>query len=106
MNEELIKYFEDKMWIIPKNKIAKYLGKMPVLAWYDNNLVKVDKEGNAKKISIYDWEKLVKEKKYLKTLSSFVYYLSKEFFDKKVILITEEARRGVLSMLETIDDEL
>lgn len=106
MNNDIIKYFNDKMYIIQKKNIPKYLGKVPLLAWYDNKLVKINRDGDAKQLSISDWEKLLNEKKYSRTLSSFIFYLNNEFFNKKIIVSTEEARKGLFSMLETINDEL
>ena len=106
MNDDRIKYFNDKMYIIQKKNIPKYLGKVPLLVWYDNKLVKITRDGDAKQLSIADWEEILKEKKYPKTLSSFVYFFNKEFFENKVILSTEEAHKVLFYMLETINDEL
>lgn len=104
--EEVKRYFDEKMLIIKKEDQDRCIGKIPILIWSTNELRFIKMNGEMLSISLEQWEKMLEDQIYRRTLSEFVQYLEKNFFVNNTNVITNEARRGVFALLEAVNSEI
>lgn len=112
--KEFIQFLDDKTTIVKVEDVKEYMKvtiddyfegniEKSILVWEDNDFWLV-KEDETRSISIQKWEKIINMGMADKTFSDFVSYLNKYFLIKDKNPITADAKRGLISMLSTIEN--